>query len=157
MKAVQPLPLTAFNRLILTYQDAAYGLARYLLEEEQQVEDAMESAFQRAYQNFHSLPADSFRSWLLSMVINSCKEQLSRSRQNTKVRCSPFPLAAREGNVQAAICSLPLEMRLLIVLVEVWGLDYEEAAKITGLTKEKVKSNLAQARYQLMVSLSASS
>ena len=153
MKAGQTLTLPAFNRLVQTYQDAAYGLARYLLGQERQAEEVVDSAFRKAYQSLHCLPNVSFRSWLLGLVTRACMEELSGIRRNNGKRQLPVPLAAREGDVQAAICSLPLEQRLLIVLVEVLGLDYDEASNITGWTKEQVRRDLALARYQLMLSL----
>ncbi len=155
MTAGAPLTLPAFNRLVLNYQDAAYGLARYLLGQERQAEEVVDSAFRNAYQSLHSLPDSSFRSWLLGMVMRACMEELGGIHRNNGKKHLPVPLAAHEGEVQAAICSLPLEQRLLIVLIEVLGLDYDEASKITGWTKDKVSRDLAQARYQLMVSLSS--
>ena len=50
------------------------------------------------------------------------------------------------GVIQRAILSLPVDQKTTLVLVDVQGLSYEEAAEATGASLETVKSRLSRAR-----------
>jgi predicted DNA-binding protein (UPF0251 family) len=51
--------------------------------------------------------------------------------------------------LQAAILALPPDYRLVVVLVDVQGLTYAEAAQVLGISLGTVKSRLSRARVRL--------
>jgi len=154
-----------FEQTILPHIDAAFNLARWLLNNDQDAEDIVQEAFLRAYKYFTSYQGGNSRSWLLTIVRNSCYTWLHQNRAEGEAvelndeLASPGP---DPGNpefiadskmdhalVAGALEKLPVEYRELIVLRELEGMSYKEIALIAGVPLGTVMSRLARGRQRL--------
>ena len=154
-----------FDRLIVPHLDAAYNLARWLLGNAHEAEDAVQEAFLRAYRFFASFQGTDGRSWLLTIVRNHCYTWLEKNRGGPRVLSLPDDeqgpatrvagpqeaLAAAEDRqlVHQALEKLSLEYREVIVLRELEGLSYQEIAAVAAMPLGTVMSRLARARAKL--------
>jgi len=145
--------LDAFNSLVLHYQDIAYNVAYRIMGEHDAAGDASQEAFISAYQKLHQYRGGSFKAWLLRIVTNACYDELRR-RQRRPV--SPLKPEMDDGEIledpywiedddpspeeqveeselqkaiQKCINHLEDKFRIVLVLVDVEGLDYETASK----------------------------
>lgn len=166
--------LTAFNRLVLAYQEIAFNVAYRMLDDPDAAEDATQTAFISAYRNLKSYRGGSFRAWVLRMVTNTCYDELRRRKRRPVVSLEPvddetseeiesprwladegpgpedqLETAELERAIQRCINGLPEDFRSVILLVDVLGLDYQEAAEITRTPLGTVKSRLARARLKM--------
>src|SRR5438094_10477778 len=66
-----------FAEVVLPHLDAAYNLARYLLRDPHEAEDAVQEAFLRAVRFFDGFRGVDGHAWLLRIVRNTCFTQLS--------------------------------------------------------------------------------
>src|SRR5690349_5483740 len=64
--------LTPFEQVALPHLDAAYTLARYLLRDPHDAEDAVQDAYLRALKYFGTFQGDDARAWILTIVRNTC-------------------------------------------------------------------------------------
>lgn len=165
--------LDAFNRLVLAYQDMVYNQAYRMMGEVQAAEDATQEAFISAYQNLHSYRGGSFRGWLLRIVTNACYDELRRRQRRPTTPLEPLTSDDEEMDspswsadpgelpeetvlrgelgtaIQRCLDELPDEFRVMVVLVDVQGLNYQEAADIIRKPVGTVKSRLSRARVRL--------
>ena len=165
--------LDAFNRLILAYQDRVYNQAFRVLGEYQSADDATQEAFISAYNNIRSFRGGSFRAWLLRIVTNACYDELRRKKRRPTTPLEPVddegdeiesphwiadPGELPEDNVarselanaiQACLDQLSEDFRVVVVLVDVQGLDYLEASEVIGKPLGTIKSRLARARNRM--------
>ena len=165
--------LDAFNRLVLAYQDMVYGQAFRMLGEMSAAEDATQEAFISAYRKLHSYRGGSFKAWLLRIVTNACYDELRRLKRHPTTPLEPLdadneeiespqwltdpgesPEEATERAelsqaLQNCLNELPPDFRAVVVLVDLQGLDYSEAAQSMGKPLGTVKSRLARARIRL--------
>jgi RNA polymerase sigma-70 factor (ECF subfamily) len=165
--------LDSFNRLVFTYQDLVYNQALRMLGESEPAQDATQDAFIAAYRNLKQYRGGSFRAWLLRIVTNACYDELRRRQRRPTTPFEPVdeegeeiespewmidPEEQPEGQalrreLQAAIqhCldDLPPEFREAVILVDVQGFDYIEAAQASGKPLGTIKSRLARARDRL--------
>jgi len=176
--AAQRGDLDAFNRLVLHYQDLAFNVALRVMGEEAAAADATQEAFISAYRSLRGYRGGSFRSWLLRIVTNACYDELRRRKRRPAVSLealaedsegegwigssnpSDNPEAAAQRHelidaIQNCLSGLPPEFRIVAVLVDVQGLDYDEAALSIGKPLGTVKSRLARARAKLRDCLKA--
>ena len=163
--------LTAFNALVLRFQDGVYGLTLRMLGDPDSAEDATQDAFIRAWQRFETFRGGSFRAWLFTIAANRARDELRRrGRRPTssldEARDDPdrADIDPVDGGptahdvleqtelrkaLEAAIRTLPDDWREIVVLADVQGLDYTEVAAVTGIPVGTVKSRLSRARGRL--------
>ena len=158
-----------FERLVLVHLDSAYNLARHLVRNADDAEDAAQEAFVRALRYFSGFRGGSARAWLLSITRNACWNLLEKRRANLaatefdETLHTPevegpepeidFDRAAVRDTIQRSLDALPLVFREAIVLRELEGLSYREIAEVTGVPAGTVMSRLARARAQLAQAL----
>jgi RNA polymerase sigma factor (sigma-70 family) len=172
-RVVDTLPeedkLAWFEKAVLPHLDAAYNLARWLTGRKHDAEDVVQEAYLRAFQFFGGFHGVDGRSWLLTIVRNTCYTWLEHNRGRQPVTSfdeekhsgalpgtSPEGLLLRKEEQQllrAALEELAPEFREVIVLREFEGLSYQEIAGIAGIPLGTVMSRLARAREKLHESL----
>ena len=169
-----------FERLVLPHLDAAYGLARWLMRDPVQAEEAVQEAYLRAYRFFGGFRGEDARPWLLGVVRHACYSLVERERQaggpaqefdervhgeealaaGTVVRFPLDPEAAaieraEREQVWACLAALPTKYREAIVLRELHGCSYREIAQIADVPLGTVMSRLARGRKLLACALGA--
>lgn len=171
--------LDAFNRLVLVYQDMAYNLAYRMMGNPASADDVTQEAFISAYRKLNSFRGGSFKAWLLRIVTNASYDELRRqqrrpttslepTRNNNESFDSPEWLkdegespeeAALRTELNTAIqqCleGLAPEFRAVVVMVDVQGMDYSDAAEAIQKPLGTVKSRLARARVKMQECLRA--
>ncbi|MCC6618036.1 MAG: sigma-70 family RNA polymerase sigma factor [Chloroflexi bacterium] len=164
---------TAFAQLMEHYQSACYGLAWRLLGDADQAADATQDAFIHAYRAIGSYRGGVFRSWLLRITANASYDILRRQQRRPASPLPdpdegaaelPDPLAvdpdAEAGRaemyrqLERALAQLPEDQRAAIVLCDVYGMDYNEVASMTGSALGTVKSRIHRGRMRLRELLS---
>jgi RNA polymerase sigma-70 factor (ECF subfamily) len=170
-RRLSPREHERFTESVLPWLDAAYNLARYLLRDPHEAEDAVQEAFLRAMRHFDGFRGVDGRAWLLSIVRNVCYTQYRRRRSGgEKVEFDEevhsLATEASEPEVELAhtlaaesvregLGRLALEFREVLVLRELEGLSYKEIAQVAGVPIGTVMSRLARGRKQLLLALSA--
>lgn len=165
--------LDSFNSLVLAYQNMVYNVAFRIVGDRFAADDATQETFFSAFRNLRSFRGGSFRSWLLRIVTNVCRDQMRRNKRRPTVRLAPPDGTGEEiespwwisdpaespeerveraelaRSIQACLDMLPLEYRLVVTLVDIQEMDYAEAAETMGVPLGTVKSRLARARSRL--------
>jgi len=173
IQAAKEGDLDSFNRLVLAYQDLVYNQAFRMIGEEEAADDAAQNTFISAYNHLKSFRGGSFKAWLLRIVTNACYDELRRRKRRPTVPLEPTdedgeevesarwmadPVEQPEEQVQQAelqraiqhcLDKLPGDFRAAVVMVDVQGLDYFEAATAIGKPIGTIKSRLARARLRL--------
>jgi RNA polymerase sigma-70 factor (ECF subfamily) len=170
-RRLSPQEHERFTESVLPYLDAAYNLARYLLRDPHEAEDAVQEAFLRAIRYFDKFRGGDGRAWLLSIVRNACYTQFRRRRSGGEkvefdedihsVETEASEPEAELANtiaveaVRAGLGQLAIEFREVLVLRELEGLSYKEIAHVAGVPIGTVMSRLARGRKQLLLVLGA--
>jgi RNA polymerase sigma factor (sigma-70 family) len=165
--------LDSFNRLVLNYQDLLFNQAYRMMGDSESAEDAVQDAFISAYQHLKYFRGGSFKAWLLRIVTNACYDDLRRRKRRPSQPLEPLdeedeeiespPWLADPGEspeerlersqlnqaIQNCLNDLPPEFRSIVILVDIQGLDYLEAAKSVNKPVGTIKSRLARARLRL--------
>ena len=163
----------AFDQLVGKYQRKLGRLLSRFIRDPAEVEDVSQEAFIKAYRALPSFRGESaFYTWLYRIGINTAKNYLvSQGRRAptstefdteeaesfedaTQLRDINTPesllLSKQIGEtVNAAMDSLPEELRTAIVLRELEGLSYEEIAEAMEVPKGTVMSRLFHARRKM--------
>lgn len=155
--------LDAFNALVLRYQDSAYTLAYRIMGDTHSAADAAQEAFITAYRRLNTYRGGSFRSWLLRITTNQCYDELRRRQRRPAVSVEDMgdePALPDDADtpeevvqqrelhraIQDCIGALNADQRVVLVLCDVEGLDYQAIADQLGAQIGTVKSRLSRAR-----------
>jgi RNA polymerase sigma factor (sigma-70 family) len=159
-----------FEQVVLPHLDAAYNLARWLMRREHDAEDVVQEAYLRAFNAFGQYHGGEARSWLLTIVRNTCYTRLARNREGSSASfdealhdvatytLNPEIILQQRSDrdaVKQAMEDLPVEFREVIILREFEGLSYQEIASVADLPVGTVMSRLARARSRLQRALAA--
>jgi RNA polymerase sigma-70 factor, ECF subfamily len=148
--------LGAFERLVRTYQEPVWRFLRRLLGDAGMAEDVAQETFLRV---FRRLPTFSFQAkfstWVFQVARNAGVDELrSRRRRIRLASLAPPPTPAvgmpeARAEIDAALASLPVDLREAVLLIEVLGLRYHEVARVLGVPEGTVKSRVFSARSRL--------
>src|SRR5215510_127088 len=171
--------MDSFNQLVLKYQDRMFRISLRILNDEASADDATQNAMIQAFRNIQSFRGGSFRSWLARVTVNASYDEMRRWRRQAsmsfeqvnnegdEIESLPWMMDHSAGPeerfdsvelrdaLQHCVKALNSEYRLVVVLVDVEGLSYEEVARVANIPVGTVKSRLARARGQLRKSLQA--
>jgi RNA polymerase sigma-70 factor (ECF subfamily) len=153
----------SYEQVVLPHLDAAYRLARWLLRNDQDAEDAVQEASLRAFRYFRTFAGGSGRAWFFRIVRNTCNGWRGRTRieqtltepfdeeRHGDAQSMPDPesLALQSDQValiERAMKDLPDRFRTLLVLRELEGLSYLELADAMDMPMGTVMSSLSRAR-----------
>lgn len=173
MEASVPNETSTFEQLMLPHLDCAYNLARWILRDPHDAEDAVQEACLKAFRAFEGFRGSDARAWFLTIVRNVCYSHLRQEKRSPQEVAFDeglhgAPEDAAEANAQTwlevkgellrgALEGLPAEFREMIVLHDVEGLSYREISGVAGIPLGTVMSRLARARAKLQAALKEAS
>jgi RNA polymerase sigma factor (sigma-70 family) len=155
----------SFGRLALPLMDALFRTARRLTRCDADAKDLVQQTYLEAFRSVGTLadPAR-IRPWMYRILHNVWADDQKREHRRPDLELIDEP--ALVGNLEdellragvsddlaAALAALPAEFRWTVVLVDVEGLSYDEAAEVMGCPKGTVRSRLARARDALLARL----
>jgi len=160
-----------FRETALPHLDAVYTLARYLLREPADAEDAVQECYLRALRHFDTFRGDDIKPWLLAILRNVCHVEFKRRSRFVlcdvnaeaenpdgaipmwqKVQESPETEMVQKSDartMQDLVTALPEAFREVILLREVEDLSYRQIADVLNVPVGTVMSRLARARATL--------
>jgi RNA polymerase sigma-70 factor, ECF subfamily len=159
-----------FEQVFLPHLDAAYNLARWLLRNDQDAEDAVQEAYLRAYKAFARFRGGDGKAWFMTILRNVCYTMIKKLRGHETPEPfdeeihqtvgesdmqEAFRQKANTESLHAALGKLPDEFREIIVLHDLEGLAYKEIAAVVGIPIGTVMSRLARARGRLRAEIIA--
>ncbi|MEE9326628.1 MAG: RNA polymerase sigma factor RpoE [Cocleimonas sp.] len=172
VRRVQSGDKSAFDVLVLKYQQRVINLVTRYVHDPHIAMDVSQESFIKAYRGLKNFRGDSaFYTWLYRIAINTAKNHLvSRSRRmpdddidaqeaeqyegGAKLRDISTPeneLLTEEiqETVRVAIEALPDDLRIAITLRELEGLSYEEISDAMDCPIGTVRSRIFRARESI--------
>jgi RNA polymerase sigma-70 factor (ECF subfamily) len=162
-----------FETIVLPHLDAGFGLARRLMQNPDDGEDALQDALIRAFRHFDGCRVETAKSWFLRIVRNVCFDLLTARGQLRQQGFADVDPEDPDGSafvadifgrtaidpesefggaerIEKAIAALPALFRECVVLRDIEGMSYAEIAEITGVPRGTVMSRLSRGRDLLM-------
>lgn len=175
--------ISAFNQLVLHYQQVVYNTAFRLVGDSDSAADVTQETFISALRAIHTYRGNSvFRAWLLRISTNLACDHWRRIQRHpsqsldviideedshTPSLIETLAQTGPDSNpeailltqelqelIQRGLQELSLDQRTVIVLCDIEGLSYEEIAQATQTTLGTVRSRLSRARARLRLYLS---
>lgn len=175
--------ISAFNQLVLYYQQVVYNTVFRLLGDYDTAADVTQETFISAFRAIHTYRGNSqFRTWLLRISTNLACDHWRRTQRHPsksldvianeeefhtpallEILAQTGPDSNPEENlltqelqelIQRGLQELSLDQRTVLVLCDIEGLSYEEVAQATQIPLGTVRSRISRARARLRLYLS---
>ena len=175
--AANPAGLDDFEALMRRYNSRLFRVARSILRDDAEAEDAVQDAYLQVYRKLHEFRGDSqISTWLTRVVVNA---SLMRARKQKRAKVVPLqksidgasyaPLDVADERtaspsdvtfraevrriLERRIDELPLAFRTVFVMRDVQDMSVHETAEALGIPEPTVRTRLFRARALLRESL----
>ena len=151
----------AVEALIAETHKAVYGLVYRLVGNHDDAADVMQETYLRIWRSLRSYRGDAaFGTWVYRIAANAAMSFLKRRGREAEpvdpaaIAETERPAADPEQPLDAevldgALARLPVSMRTVVVLKDVYGFTLDEIARQVGSTEGAVKVRLFRARRRL--------
>ena len=160
----------AFREIVLCYDRRVLTLARRLLGNPDDAEEAAQEAFLRAWRFMHRVDASrGLEPWLVRLTVNVCRTFASRRGRHesrsveltendgrSETAASPeagIEADERRATLWSALDALAPRERAALVLRDLEGYSTSEAAAILRTSESTVRSQISRARLRLRKAL----
>ncbi len=146
----------AFTTLMRSAQPHVWRFLRHLLGDEETAADVTQETFVRVHRSLGRFRHQSrFSTWVFQIARNAAVDEQRRSGRRQRLLgamapSSPTPDASLGSELRAALASLSPRLREAFVLVEAFGLTYQDAAEVLTVPTGTVKSRVFRARLELV-------
>lgn len=151
----------AFAELVRRHQSGVYRVCYRVLGDREDARDAAQEAFIRAYRKIHSFEGRSaFRTWLMRLAVNVSLNDRKRRRESLSLEMIPDVDGSsgpqerlledeRSELLHRALGKLKTEHRAAVVLHDLEGMSWEEAAEILEVPQATARSWAHRGRVRL--------
>lgn len=141
----------AFLVLINENKLNIYRVARGILSNEHDIEDAIQNTVIKAYEKINTLKKNEFfRTWLVRILINECNEIIRMNKRVVSINESNHEEKYNDYyeniDLTNAINSLSEELRVTTVLFYFEDMSIKDIALILNIPNGTVRSRLSRAR-----------
>jgi RNA polymerase sigma-70 factor, ECF subfamily len=167
----------AFETAAVPFMKALYNTARRLTHRTEDAADLVQETYLRAYRTFENFtPGTNCKAWLLTILYSIFINQYRQAKRRPPLESleeleERFHHVAQPGDpaldattvegwgwrwspeVERALRQLPEDFRAPLLLVDIEGLSYEEAASVLGCAVGTVGSRLFRGRMSLFAML----
>jgi RNA polymerase sigma-70 factor (ECF subfamily) len=160
-----------FRDVTLPHLDSVYTLARYILRDPTDADDAVQECYLRALRHFDTLRSADVKPWLFAILRNVCRVEFGRRSRVMLYDVNAEPDVSEEATplwqetqdtpeteilrkldadtIRGLVAALPESFREVIVLREIEDLSYREIADVLAAPVGTVMSRLARGRALL--------
>lgn len=157
--SLKPAPI--FHDLLLAVLPSLRQQALALTRHRADAEDLVQAAVTNALAAQESFAAGTnFRAWMTRILRNRFFSNVRRRRETVDLDDAPPSQLGRSGGqeehiamqeLQRAMSRLPANQRLILMMISVQGLSYEEASEQLGVAAGTLKCRVFRARTQLQI------
>ena len=161
---------SAFEMLVTPHEQMLWRVCWHYTHHQEDAADCLQETMLKAWRGIKSYRGEcSLSTWLYRIASTVCldflrkqkrlpetesADELAEDEGFTPVDDSPTPDEAiirqeSADNIRAAIDALPADMRTVIILYALQGMQYEEIAEVTRTSVGTVKSRISRARQKI--------
>tara|TARA_R110001592_G_scaffold175466_5_gene414681 strand:+ start:5723 stop:6334 length:612 start_codon:yes stop_codon:yes gene_type:complete len=168
---VQKGDRTAFDLLLVKYQNRVASIVSRFVDDRNDIADITQEVFIRAFRSIHSFRGDSaFYTWLFRIAINHAKSYLQKNKVRKAQQSNEYSEKQANGHakyfnienpenilsrselaksIENALAVMPAELSIALILREFDGLSYGEISKVMECPIGTVRSRIFRARELL--------
>jgi RNA polymerase sigma-70 factor, ECF subfamily len=150
----EPIDDQIFVNLIQRNKVSLYRLAKGIVKNEHEIEEAISETILKSYVNLNQLKSlDSFKPWIMRILANECYTILRKKKRiDLQENMEAFNLVCEDTNeheLMWAINKLDEGFRTILILFYYEDMSIKDISKILNISQGTVKSRLNRAKAKL--------
>lgn len=163
--------VSSFEKLIIQYNRYVYNIAYRMMGNEEDAKDMSQEALIKAYKAIGNFKMESsFSTWLYRIVINTCKDELRKRKEQvlsldeaiadnaslqdviSDDKANPILIYEQvelKATLKEALNKLSDDSKSVVILKDLMGYSYEEIGEILQIPIGTVRSRLSRSRTSL--------
>jgi RNA polymerase sigma-70 factor (ECF subfamily) len=156
-----------FELIIRRYNQRMFRIGMSVLNNDAEAEDAMQTAYIKAYEHLHKFEnRSSFSTWLTRIMLNECLAQKKKRQrfsnetevqpENSTIMATPDHILMNKelnGILENAFSKLPDKYRLVFILREIEEMSVKETGELLEIEETNVKVRMNRAKSMLRENL----
>jgi RNA polymerase sigma factor (sigma-70 family) len=156
-----------YEYFIRKYNQRLFRIGMSILNDDTEVEDAMQASYIKAYEHLAAFEnRSSFSTWITRIMINECLLQKKNKRRLQTISENQYEKISRMKTpvhmlmnkelgavLENAIALLPEKYRMVFILREVEDLSVRDTAEVLALEESNIKVRLNRAKTMLRENL----
>ena len=142
-----------FGDLIISFTDDFYRIAKAILKEDADCEDAMSSAIVKGISTLHTLTQQEYaKTWFSRILINECQMILRKRKLEVAYEEGVLTEEAAQqdySDLYQHLMQLDISYRLPLVMYYFDGFKIREIAEILEMSESAIKMRLNRGKLQL--------
>lgn len=156
-----------FRKVVEKSTPFVFSVAFRMLGDDEEAKDVVQDTMVTIWEKMNRIKSsDSYKTWLYRITINKCHDLLRKNKHKNEFRyddeawgiianhITEEKVSELENSDNARIINILTDklgprQKSVFILAEIEQLPYDEIAKITGMNKSSVKSNLYYARKNI--------
>lgn len=144
----------AFVKLVQQYESVLYGIAKRMLNNDEDIADAMQEAVLSAYERLYTLKNEAyFNTWICKILINQCNKLLNKNKFVSTMDVDVLPLQHHDDlqqlELEDALNSLNKDYKIAFILYYIVGLNTKEISIFLKEPEGTIKSRLSRGKILL--------
>lgn len=143
----------SFVQLVQLNKNSMYRVAKNILNNSYDIEDAVCSAIYKAYENRYSLKNENaFKNWILKITINEAYKIIKKNKNTVlddDVRNKSDTWEIKTDEIWDTVKSLKNDYSIVTLLFYYEDLSVKEISKILNISQATIKTRLFRARKML--------
>ena len=151
---IKKIDKTEFIKLIEANKLPLYRLAKSIVKNEHDIQDAVNETIVKAYENLERLKSrDSFKSWIIRILVNECYALFNRQKKvKLEENMTVYNLYYEENSpheLMGEIEKLELEFRTVLILFYYEDMSIKSISEVLNISQGTVKSRLSRSKAKL--------
>lgn len=144
----------AFTQAVLAIQTELYFIAKTKLNNEEDINDAMQETMMISFKNIHKLRENRFfKTWMIKILLNQCNKIYKKKPWNEiSLEEKEIPeVGLQENNInfEQLISHLTKENQTILTLYYVSGYTTKEISSILSKNESTIRSKIMRAKEQI--------
>ncbi|WP_297098735.1 RNA polymerase sigma factor [uncultured Draconibacterium sp.] len=150
------MTITEYNLAVDNYSDRLYRFVLKSIKDVHMAEDIVQDSFEKLWKNRENVDGTKVKSYLFTTAYHTMIDRIRKEKRSAFTEDLSLPEEGREGNysdlseiLTEAVNKLPEIQRMVVLLRDYEGYNYQEIGELTNLSESQVKVYIYRARLFL--------
>nr|WP_319271467.1 RNA polymerase sigma factor [uncultured Draconibacterium sp.] len=150
------MTITEYNLAVDNYSDRLYRFVLKSIKDVHAAQDIVQDSYEKLWKNHDNVDGTKVKSYLFTTAYHTMIDRIRKEKRSAFAEDLSLPEEGHESNysdlseiLQEAVNKLPEIQRMVVLLRDYEGYNYQEIGELTNLSESQVKVYIYRARLFL--------